>query len=192
MSTTSTLLQCADRHSAQDKRGHEEQVLELLTTALTPIVPGARPIEPNKPLRIEQITADGQPLHQQSMMLLEESKALLKAYNDVADRGARSSSLEQLATGFRHDHETIGNMIKAGKKVAKTEIEGMLADKYNEIRGRRTLTKDEEDSGAMLLNEAGPRDEDGDVTMRNSEGWGTVAYRASRAAQKLEAVVKLE
>ena len=173
--------------SAEDKKDHDEQFLALLTTALAPAVPGATGVKLSKPLHVTQITAVGQPLHQQSLLLLQESKALLKAYNDVTEQGGRTSSLDQLAADFRHDHESIGDMIEAGKRVGKSDIEDRLADKYNEVRGRRTMTKDEEELGGLVFDSADARD-----VVMDSEGWGKVAHKASRAAQKMEAVTKIE
>jgi hypothetical protein len=107
---------------------------------------------------------------------------LIKAYNDLAGKNIGPSPLDQLEATFRRDCEYTSSVLAAGKKVAKSEIEDMMADRYNEVRGRRALTEDEAKLGKEIFDSA---DQDADTVMSDTEGWGEVAYKTSRAARKM-------
>lgn len=66
--------------------------------------------------------------------------------------------------------------------MAKSEIEDMMADRFNEVRGRRALTEDETRLGKSMFDSA---DDDDDIEMSGTEGWGKVADRTGRAAKKM-------
>lgn len=76
------------------------------------------------------------------------------------------------------------SMINAGRRVAARDVDAMLADRYNEVRGRSNLTREDEQQGRMLLS----KDEEGHNEERYSMGWGNVAADARKAVHKLEKV----
>lgn len=170
------------------KKVHEEQNLELLDNVLASVVLDASPTELSKPLHIAQVTEQGQHLHQQSMLLLEESKVLLETFNMLAERDPGASCLEKVADEFNRNRDYTEKLFAIGRKFGKSAIEDMLADKYNEVRRQRTVSKDEEVMGQMVFDNADLRTEDMTMAMAECEGWGSVADKAIRAAQKMEAV----
>ena len=92
--------------------------------------------------------------------------------------------MPKLEEDLRLDKEAIDRSIAAGRKVVQSDIEGMLADRYNEVRGRRDLTQEDETRGRALMARA---KQDGEMKSENM-GWGDVAYDVERVAKKMEGV----
>jgi hypothetical protein len=157
----------------------------LLSTALAPIVLGAVPTDFEKPLHIEPAHLGGRYFNEQSTRLLEECKVLLKEFKglDACDLG--DSPVNKLIKRFNSDRDCTERVFAAGRKVGQSKIEDMLADKRNAVRGRRLDSKEEEELGQSVFRSAKANREDEDVIMEECEGWGNVAYKASRAAQEM-------
>ena len=156
----------------------------LLSTALAPIALGAAPTDFTKPLHIEPLHLGGLYFNEQSTRLLEECKVLLEEFKglDACDLG--DSPVNKLIKRFNSDFDYTARVFAAGRKVGQSKIEDMLADRRNAVRGRRLDLKEEE-LGQSVFRSAKPNREDEDVIMEECEGWGNVAYKASRAAQEM-------
>jgi hypothetical protein len=98
---------------------------------------GAAPVESTFPIRVDQVVAHPQPLHQQCLLLLEETRALLEVFTGLMEPDEGDSPLDKLIEDFNHDRDYTESVIAAGAKVGKAEIDNMLADKNNEVRGTK-------------------------------------------------------
>ena len=156
----------------------------LLSTALAPIVLGTTPTDFKKPLHIGPIHLGGRYFNEQSTRLLEECKVLLKEFKELDVCESDDSPVDKLIVRFNADRDYTERLFAAGRKVGQSKIEDMLADKRNTVRGRRLDSKEEE-LGQSVFRSAKPNREDEDVIMEECEGWGNVAYKASRAAQEM-------
>jgi hypothetical protein len=159
----------------------------LLSTALAPIVLGAAPTDFQKPLHIEPIHLGGRYFNEQSTRLLEECKVLLKEFNTLDECDLGDSPVDKLIVRFNTDRDYTERVFAAGRKVGQSKIEDMLADARKAVRERRMDSKEEEELGQSVFRSAKPNreGEDEDVIMEECEGWGNVAYKASRAARKM-------
>jgi hypothetical protein len=174
------LIQCSGKEKASD----EELLLQLLGTALASasVVLGATTPKYTKPLPILHVTGQGQYLQNETVRLLEESRALLQEYEELNAPDSGESPLEKAVAKFNHESETTEGILASGRKAGKRAVENMLADKYNEIRERTQISTPEKEMAQLFV----PADrQDEDVTMEGYEGWGSIADKSRRAAQKM-------
>jgi hypothetical protein len=157
------------------------QFRNVIATALAPV--GTEFPSASHPLQITHVTATGQPLYRKSCVLLEESKNLIAQYGQLAHQCSDTSRLEDLAKGFAADKDQAAQAISAGRRVADTDIDDMLADGLHEVRGRKATTADDEMLGREILQIG--RNQHPDLPPLDTEAWGKVAYRAQRAVEKL-------
>lgn len=182
-----SLATCASKltqSSGKDKASDDERLLQLLGTALTPAsaVLGATAPKYTKPLHILHVTGQGQYLQNETVRLLEESRALLQEYGGLNMPDSSESPLENAVAKFNHDSETTEDVFASGRKAGKRAVENMLADKYNEVRERTQVSTPEKEMAQLLV----PADrQDEDMTMEGHEGWGSIADKSRRAAQKM-------
>jgi hypothetical protein len=129
-------------------------------------------------------------LHDKSNILLEESKKLLAQYNELAQQHSETSRIEDLSNTFAIDKDQTAHALAAGRRVADTDIDDMLADKMHEAHGRKAITADDERLGRDILQIGqNQRPEPAEL---DTEGWGKVAHRAQRAVEKLYRVTVVE
>ena len=143
---------------------------------------GATAPKYTKPLPILHVTGQGQYLQNETVRLLEESRALLQEYEELNAPNSSESPLEKAVAKFNHDSETTEDVFASGRKTGKRAVENMLADKYNEVRERTQISTSEKEMAQLFV----PADhQDEDVTMEAHEGWGSIADKSRRAAQKM-------
>ena len=118
--------------------------------------------------------------------LIKESHELVKTFDELvkAEEKNPPSRLKGLEHDFHKDEEVVLSTINAGRRVAARDVDTMLADRYNEVRGRCKLTREDEQQGRMLLLRAEEDHKEG----RDSMGWGNVAADARKAVHKLQKV----
>jgi hypothetical protein len=143
--------------------------------------------------------------------MVDNCESLVKAYRDLAPEPSKADEvakppaqhprLAAWQSEFAEDKQAILQMLAAGKKVAIQEVEGMLADRYREVRGRSNLSRDEEMKGRHLLAKgtsvkSGAGDEEDRRENENSMdatrplmGWGNAAHDVQKAMGRLGRLV---
>ena len=114
-----------------------------------------------------------------SYELINTFDRLLKEENKIPN-----SRLENMKGDFLKDREAVLSTIEAGRRVAARDIQTMLSDRHNEVRGRSNLTREDEQKGRILLSKG----EDDNKENHEAVGWGNVAADARKAVHKLEKV----
>ena len=134
-------------------------------------------------------TAGQQDYIQHLTNLLTASHNLVKTYQKAIkkDEDAPASRLDDLEVSAKKDKRHALALINAGRNVAARDIEHMLADRSNEVRGRGRISKQEELLGGTLLLQGTDEDEE-DKENRVIRGWGIVAEEAAKAVRKLDRV----
>jgi hypothetical protein len=143
--------------------------------------------------------------------MVANCESLVKAYRDLAPEPCKGNEVPKESTlhprlaawqsEFAEDKQAILQMLVAGKKVVMREVEGMLADRYREVRGRSNLSRDEEMKGRHLLAKgtsvkdgavdegSGRENEDGTDTTAPLMGWGNAAHDVQKAMGRLGRLV---
>lgn len=143
--------------------------------------------------------------------MVASCESLVKAYRDLAPEPSKGNAVPKESTPhprlatwqseFAEDKQAILQMLVAGKKVAMREVEGMLADRYREVRGRSNLSRDEEMRGRHLLDKGtsvksgagdegdGREKENGMDTTEPLMGWGNAAHDVQKAMDRLGRLV---
>ena len=115
------------------------------------------------------------------MNLVQQSGTLLIAYDKLAGRQSHVSHLNEIGSSFAKDKEITLSTIEAGRKVARAEIQDLLADRRGEVRSTHDITGDEEHKGRLLLSHG----VDGEAQVKESLGWGNVAGDTQDAFERL-------
>ena len=177
------LTDCRESEKAAFKHG----ILPLLRMALAPIDSQEAPeVKDESTLEVAFVAAGHQEYIVEITQLIKASHELVKTFDSLVKREEEipSSRLGQLQRDTHKDEEAILSTISAGRRVAARDIDTMLADRYNEVRGGSDLTREHEQQGRMLLSK-GEEDNRGS---RDSMGWGNVAADARKAVHKLQRV----
>jgi hypothetical protein len=87
----------------------------------------------------------------------------------------------------RKDKQAASETFLAGKRVALRDVDFMLADRMNEVRGRSDITAEDEHKGRLLLS----RHKDAMKEKRGNVGWGVIASGIEKYARKLDGVGRL-
>jgi hypothetical protein len=87
---------------------------------------GAKPVNPHRPFPIDNPSPVDQPLFTKSSTLIQESRNLLKEYSDLANLRVDTSSRDKLLSTLSKEEDDIREAIKAGRRVAKAEINALL------------------------------------------------------------------
>lgn len=170
-----------------DKAAFQHGILPRLRTALAPIDSQEAPeLEDESTLEVACVAAGHQEYIVEITQLIRESYELVKTFDGLVKREEEipSSRLRLLEWDTHKDEEAILSTVKAGRRVAARDVDSMLADRYNEVRGRSNLTREDEQQGRMLLSKG----EEDHKESRDSMGWGNVAADARKAVHKLQKV----
>lgn len=166
------------------------EFFHLIGAALAPI--GTQVEDATHPLQIIYVTPSTQPLHTTSAALLEESRKLLAQYQELTRQQSQTRHLSDLAEKFETDKEQVRLAIAAARKVVEGDIDDMLADKTQEVRGRKTITVDDQSLGSDVLRIGQARQEQTARVDPDGEGWGEVASKAKRAVHRLCKAIAME
>ncbi len=161
--------------------------MPLLRTALAPIDDDEAPeVEDDSILEIPFAAAGYQEYVVEITQLVKASYALVDTFDELVKQEEKipPSRLAGLEQDFHQDEEAVLSTINAGRRVAARDVDTMLTDRYNEVRGRSNLTREDEQRGRKLLSkgEAEYRED------RISTCWGDIAADARKAVHKLEKV----
>ncbi|OCT48649.1 hypothetical protein CLCR_05017 [Cladophialophora carrionii] len=168
--------------SVSDKKEFDAEMAPLLSAAL-----GGLTDEPSDsasfsfPMQVRYLGAETQPYCEAMCGLLEQSGALVLAYDELAGRPTHKSRLDLIEASFKDDREATESTVAAGKKVAAFQIERLLTDRYNEVRTPHDLTAEEEHQGKVLLSHGTHENPQSKPT----PGWGNVAVDTERAVGRL-------
>lgn len=143
-------------------------------------------LEDESKLEVPFVAAGHQGFIEKLSELFKASYDLVNNFNDLVEQeqGIPQSRLEGFEQDTQGDEEAMLNMINSGRRVAARIVDAMLADRYNEVRGRSNLSREDEQQGRMLLSKG----EEGHKEAHESMGWGNVAADARKAVHKLERV----
>lgn len=187
-------------------------MLPVFAQALLPIDANEEPrdVETREPLEINSSESsinvgfpviEHQELYEKTKALMIRSKNLVDIYQTLSNTAAPAPDavrLQNVQKVFEKDKESTRRSFAAGKNVALTDVQGMLADRYHEVRGRSGLHRDEEARGRTLLAKGKGADQEGETGGEvNSEGagqdvlmgWGNVAVDMQKAVKRLDDVV---
>lgn len=120
--------------------------------------------------------------------VFDAAGALIGTYEALVEgqKTPKTAGLVQLENDIADEKKAATELIEAGRKVVLRDVQKMLADRYHEVQGRSTLTKEEETKGRAVLDkgadELGERDEISGVS------WGEIAYEAQKAVRGLSRV----
>ena len=151
--------------------------------------------------------------------LIDSSYDLIFLYNDlIPPYGSETSSspvkskspskplqerLKIFGEDIAKDKAAVLAQLAAGKKVVVSDVQGMLADRMHEVRGRGRMGRDEEQMGRVLLEkakkynkghekaiDAEEEDEAGEEEDEEGDdapllGWGNMAFDMQRAVKGL-------
>ncbi len=140
------------------------------------------------PIQVQYLGAEGQPFCDAMSDLMRHSGTLLVAYDELARRDAHKSRLEGVGASFKKDKGVTKSTIEAGKKVATTDIERLLVDRFNEVRLPQDLSGEEEHNGRLLLS----RGTNKETQSKQSLGWGNVALDTEEVIGRLCYVGELD
>jgi hypothetical protein len=132
-------------------------------------------------MQVRYLGAETQPYCEAMSGLLEQSGALVLAYDELAGRHTHKSRLETIETSFKKDKGATESTLEAGRNVAAAQIEQLLTDRYNEVRMPHDLTAEEEHQGKVLLSYGTNED----AQSKQTPGWGNVAADMERAVGRL-------
>ena len=170
----------------------ETDMIALFRQALLPLEAAEAnqdtPEEDGK-LKVE-FTAMGQQAYGDRVAdLVDASQGLIDQYNKLTLQQPKKSRLDEIRTTFEKDKQSALAMIAAGRRVAATDIQDMLADRHHKVRGRGTITREEESKGRHLLSR-GRLESDGVVD--KGQGWGNVATEMKKAVAGLDQVALID
>lgn len=115
--------------------------------------------------------------------IIEDSYHMLEQYKDLCKPILYESRLDEISTICKKDTQAALALLAAGRRVAMSDIQDMLADRFHEVRDRSVVTPEEDAKGRLLLSK-GHREED-DGAAGGGVGWGTIALEARKAVDKL-------
>jgi hypothetical protein len=157
------------KYSVSDRTTFETAILPILRKALGPIDDDEAPeIEDESMLDVPFTAAVQQEYFEQVSALLASSHGLINSYTRLSKQEVPRSRLGELSEMYRKDKETALSLLAAGRRVSGQDIDEMLADRRNEVRGRSSLTREDEQKGRMLLLEGEGEGKEN----RGGLGWG--------------------
>ncbi|KAJ9615158.1 hypothetical protein H2200_001232 [Cladophialophora chaetospira] len=168
--------------SVLDKQAFDAEVAPLISAALGGLLDEhTDPASFTFPIQVRYLGAETQPFCDAMGELMRHSGTLLLAYDELARRNAHKSRLGEVEASFKKDKGVTESTIEAGKKVATTDIERLLVDRFNEARLPHDLTGEEEHKGRLLLSRGMSKE----TQSKQILGWGNVALDTESAIESL-------
>ncbi|KAL2416439.1 hypothetical protein ABEF95_016256 [Exophiala dermatitidis] len=142
------------------------------------------------PIHVPFLGAEGQPFCGGLVKLMQQSDALIFAYDQLSQRQVQTSRLENIKTCFDEDKQLAVATLEAGQAVATMEVERLLADGFHKVGDSHGLSAEDVQKGRMLLARGAAAGAGADMTgkMGHKEqplGWGNVARDTEKAIEKL-------
>ncbi|KIW20892.1 hypothetical protein PV08_01471 [Exophiala spinifera] len=134
-----------------------------------------------QPIHVAYLGAEGQPYCEAMITLMKQADALIFALDQLSARTPPPSRLSDINMSFEQDKAAAVATIEAGRRVAETAVEDLLADRLQEVRSSTGLTAEEENRGKILLSKGVTSD----TPILEPMGWGNVSRDAERALRKL-------
>ncbi|KAL2452466.1 Large ribosomal subunit protein eL15 [Exophiala dermatitidis] len=176
--------------AALEGLGGDQDASVSAASAATPAVPTSTPIH------VPFLGAEGQPFCDGLVKLMQQSDALIFAYDQLSQRQMQQNSrLENIKMSFDKDKQLAAATLEAGQAVATMEVERLLADGFHEVQigDSYGLSAEDVQRGRMLLarGAAAAAGAGTDMTeeMANKQqqplGWGNVARDTEKAIERL-------
>lgn len=165
--------------AAQEK--FETELSPLLKSALGGVGEQGELFASTLPVHVQFLGAEGQPYCDSLVSLMKQADALLFAYDQLLAREPQVSRLQDLRASFKRDKEVATATVEAGKRVARADIDRLLADGLHEVQAPSGLSAEEKQRGRMLLQQGS----DQESSAKEPLGWGNVARDVERAIEKL-------
>ncbi|KIW41909.1 uncharacterized protein PV06_05505 [Exophiala oligosperma] len=140
---------------------------------------GASPAD--LPIHVAYLGAEGQPYCEAMVTLMKQADALTFTFDQLSARDPPPSRLAEINKSFEQDKVLAVATVEAGRRVAETAVDDLLADRFQEVRKSSGLTAEEENRGRLLLS----RGVTTDTPTYEPLGWGNVSRDAERALRKL-------
>lgn len=135
----------------------------------------------NQPLHVAYLGAEGQPYCEAMVTLMKQADALIFTFDQLSARSPPPSRLSEINASFQQDKGLAAATVEAGRRVAETAVDDLLADRFQEVRSSSSLTAEEENKGRLLLSKGVTSD----TPTHEPLGWGNVSRDAERALKKL-------
>lgn len=182
-------LSTSNDYSACDQRTFKNEFAPLISAALRGIgddnntysSSSSSPPASTHPISVQFLGAEGQPYCDSMIKLMEQSGALIFAYDELAGREARPSRLREMGTSFNKDVAVTVATLDAGKKVAGWDIEKLLADRFQDVRTPQDLTGEDGHKGRMLLSRGASKE----PPEKEPSGLGNIARDVEKAIERL-------
>jgi len=171
-----------DTASSSIETTFETEFVPLIRTALGGLANSLdHSSSPSRLINVQYLGAEGQPYCEGLVNVLKQCDVLIFACDQLAGRSSQPSHLQDINASFKKDKELALATIEAGRRVAETDTEKLLADSFEEVRIPHGLTSEEELRGRLLLS----RGFDKETSPKQPLGLGKIAGDAGRAIEKL-------
>ncbi|KAJ4522742.1 hypothetical protein HRR90_003107 [Exophiala dermatitidis] len=176
--------------AALEGLGGDQDASVSAASAATPAVPTSAPIH------VPFLGAEGQPFCDGLVKLMQQSDALIFAYDQLSQRQMQQNSrLENIKMSFDKDKQLAVATLEAGQAVATMEVQRLLADGFHEVQigDSYGLSAEDVQRGRMLLARGAAAaagagtNMTGEMANKQQQplGWGNVARDTEKAIERL-------
>ena len=135
-------------------------------------------------------TIDQHPIYRTSRTIMDQFKAMLTEYDELAHRTANCQLPEDLTEVWEKDYAEVRRLISVGRVATEAEIERLLTydgDKRHRSRGEGRMDTDpfRRDAHLQAMLEMGRQDRKDQKDEKKVYGWGKAAHRAEKGFRDL-------